>query len=90
MNEELAPRNMEDAAKYIKSQEPLHNVYESSDFVQGMARGRLTERQRILNMLEEDLESCQLRGNESYPGEHNLCVFCTFRELYITKIKENG
>jgi hypothetical protein len=64
LSEELEPRTMADAAEYAKNQEPLRNVYETSDFAQGIKRGRFLAELRILEWIEENRS-----GVEFEPGE---------------------
>ena len=40
----------------IVNQEPLNQAYASSDFAQGIERGRFMERDRIIKLLEENCE----------------------------------
>jgi hypothetical protein len=46
----------EQSMEYVRNQEPLNRVYETSDFAQGIARGRRTERIIILNLLSEEIK----------------------------------
>ena len=50
--EELTPQTLDEAMESIKTQEPLQNVYESSDFKQGLNRGALLEQRRIIRIIE--------------------------------------
>ena len=70
MSEELTPRTMADAAEYAKNQTPLNNVYESSDFVQGMKRGSYTESARILAWIEENRSALELEPGEYIYRDH--------------------
>jgi hypothetical protein len=46
-------RLSDEAAANLKNQAPLNNVYESSDFVQGINRGKFMEQARIIQLLED-------------------------------------
>ena len=54
MSTEPVDRTPEEMSEYIKNQAPLNNVYESSDFVQGINRGKFLESTRIIKLLEEN------------------------------------
>lgn len=73
MSNDNPRKTWEAASAYIKDQEPLHNVYESSDFNQGILRGRALERSRIIKLLGEELSQEQseragyIMDEENYP-----------------------
>ena len=70
MTEELEPRTMADAAEYAKNQEPLRNVYETSDFVQGIKRGRFLAELRILKWIEENRSAIEIEPGENIYRDH--------------------
>ncbi len=70
MSEELTPRTMADAAKYAKDQPSLNRVYETSDFAQGIARGRYLESARILQWIEENRSAIELEPGEYIYRDH--------------------
>jgi hypothetical protein len=53
MSNEVTLKMSDEAVESLKNQAPLNNVYESSDFVQGINRGKFLERTRIIQLLED-------------------------------------
>lgn len=50
-NIESKDRTPQEMSDFIRNQPPLRGVFEGSDYQQGMERGRMLERQRIIDLL---------------------------------------
>ena len=65
----------EELRSKIVNQEPLNQAYASSDFAQGIERGKFMERERIIKLLEDARNKCACYREVGMPiCRHQLSV----------------